>query len=95
MPAGELPKPMGLPVFNIRHFPSIVAGAAPSVLELVKINTEDVRRGDVWAGRGTLTFGSSTTEEFMATLPPREVVGAYCFSSGYTITGGEVLHSWV
>jgi Acetoacetate decarboxylase (ADC) len=27
----ELPRPMGLPIFHIRHFPSIVRGAPPSV----------------------------------------------------------------
>jgi acetoacetate decarboxylase len=95
VPGDQLPAPMGLPVLNIRHFPSIVPGAPPSVHELVRIDAEHVRRGDVWAGSGELVFGSSNTEELMADLPPLEVLGAYCFSSGYTITGGEVLHSWV
>ena len=41
----ELPNPIGLPVFHIRHFPSIVHGADPSVLELVKLGAQDVRLG--------------------------------------------------
>jgi acetoacetate decarboxylase len=92
--ASELPKPMGLPVFNVRHFPSITPGAAPSVLELVRLNLENVRFGDVWAGKGTLKLNPSENEEYMA-LAPRDVVGAYYFTSGSSVTGGEVLHSWV
>jgi hypothetical protein len=38
----ELPRPMGLPIFHIRHFPSIVLGAPPSVLELVRLGAENV-----------------------------------------------------
>jgi hypothetical protein len=53
----ELPRPMGLPIFHIRHFPSIVRGAPPSVLELVRLGAENVRYGeDLWVGKGTLNF---------------------------------------
>lgn len=90
----DLPKPMGLPAFNIRHFPSIVRGAPPSVLELVKLDIEDVRHGDVWSGEGTLKFFSSEIEEHTL-LAPKEIVGAYYFTSSSTIMGGQVLHSWV
>ncbi|MBM3680209.1 MAG: acetoacetate decarboxylase [Actinobacteria bacterium] len=91
----ELPAPMGRPLFHIRHFPSIVRGAKPSVLELVRLGAENVRFGDdIWAGTGELTFLPSDLEEHMP-LAPREIVGAYRFSSGYTFPGGEVLHSWV
>jgi len=91
----ELPRPMGLPMFHIRHFPSIVRGAPPSVLELVRLEAENVRYGEnLWAGRGTLTFFPSEIEEHMP-LAPLEVLGAYHFSSGYSFTGGQVLHRWV
>lgn len=91
----ELPEPMGLPVFHIRHFPSIARGAPPSVLELVRLGAENVRYGEnIWAGKGTLKFFQSDIEEHMP-LAPEEVVSAYHFSSGYSFPGGEVLHSWV
>ena len=91
----ELPKPMGLPLFHIRHFPSIVKDAAPSVLELVKLGAENVRfSDDIWQGEGALSFYASEIEEHML-LKPKEILGAYHFSSGYTFPGGEVLHSWV
>ena len=91
----ELPRPMGLPIFQIRHFPSIVRGAPPSVLELVKLGAENVRYGeDLWAGSGTLKFFSSEIEEHLP-LAPLEILGAYHFRSGYSFPGGEVLHRWV
>jgi acetoacetate decarboxylase len=90
----ELPEPMGLPVYNIRHFPSIVAGAPPSVLELVKLHLENVRYGDVWHGDGTIVLFPSEIQEHTL-LVPREIIGGYYFSNGSTIRGGELLHSWV
>jgi Acetoacetate decarboxylase (ADC) len=79
----ELPRPMGLPIFHIRHFSSIVRGAPPSVLELVRLGAENVRYGeDLWAGRGTLRFFPSEIEEHLP-LAPLEILGAYHFSSGY------------
>jgi len=91
----DLPRPMGLPLFHIRHFPSIVKDAPPSVLELVSLGAEDYRYGEsMWRGRGELSFFSSEAEEHMP-LAPREVLGAYSYSSGYTFAGGSVLHRWV
>jgi len=91
----DLPKPMGLPVFHIRHFPSIVRGAPPSVLELVRLGVANLRFSeDIWAGNGTLTFFPSEIEEHM-TLVPREIIGAYHFGLGYSFPGGEVLYKWV
>jgi acetoacetate decarboxylase len=91
----ELPAPMGRPLFHIRHFPSIVAGAPPSVLELVRLPAHDVHFGEqAWAGEAELRFLPSPLEEHMP-LAPREVLGGYRFSSGYTFRGGELLHRWV
>ncbi len=90
----DLPKPMNNPLFNIRYFPSIVNGAPPSVCELVTLNMEDIRHGDVWSGEGTIKLYQSNLEEYTM-LKPREVVGAYYYTNGCTIKGGEVLHSWV
>ncbi len=91
----ELPRPMGLPLFHIRHFPSVVRGAPPSVLELVRLGAENIRYSeDIWAGKGDLRFFPSDIEEHMM-LAPQEIVGAYHFNSGYTFPGGEVLHRWV
>jgi acetoacetate decarboxylase len=90
-----LPNPMGLPLFHIRHFPSIVKDAPPSVLELVKLGAENVKISkDIWMGEGALTFFPSELEEHMP-LKPRKINRAYYFSSGYSFPGGEVLHSWV
>jgi acetoacetate decarboxylase len=92
--ASDLPAPMGLPVFNIRHFPNIKRGAPPSVLELVRLDVEDVDYGDVWRGDATIELFPSEVEEHTR-LAPNGVVGGYLFSGRTTVTGGRVLHSWV
>lgn len=90
-----LPAPIGLPVFHIRHFPSIIPAADPSVLELVRLGAENVRYGDtVWEGRGSLKFFPSEIEEHMD-LSPKEVLRAFYYTSGYTFPGGEVVHNWL
>ncbi|MGI6448858.1 MAG: acetoacetate decarboxylase family protein [Desulfitobacteriia bacterium] len=95
IPYAELPNPILLPLFNIRYFPSIVRNAPPSVCELVKIHAEDFRHGeDVWAGNGTIKLFPSELEEFTR-LVPKEVIGAFYYTNGCTITGGEVLHNWL
>ncbi|MHC1719946.1 MAG: acetoacetate decarboxylase family protein [Clostridiaceae bacterium] len=91
----ELPKPLGLPLFHIRHFPSIVAGAKPSVLELVSLGSENWTWDEnIWAGTGELEFFPSEIEEHMP-LAPKEIIGAYRFRNGYTFAGGKVLHDWL
>lgn len=90
----KLPDPMLLPLFNIRYFPSMVKDAPPSVCELIKLNTENFRNGDAWAGKGTIKLFPSEVEEYTR-LIPKEVIGAYYYTNGCTITGGEVLYNWV
>jgi acetoacetate decarboxylase len=90
----ELPAPLGRPLFHIRHFPSIVRQAVPSVLELVSLGSENWNWDPVvWRGEGQLQFLPSDIEEHMS-LKPIEIVGGYRFSNGYTFSGGEVLHDW-
>lgn len=90
----ELPAPIGLPIFNVRHFPSVVRGAPASVRELVRLGADQVRFGEeTWGGRGSLRFFPAELEEHMD-LAPTEIIGAYRYSSGYSFPGGEVLYRW-
>lgn len=90
----ELPPPLGRPLFHIRHFPSIVKGGPPSVLELVRLGAENWNWDPVmFAGTAELEFFPSAIEEHMP-LAPIEVLGGYRFSNGYTFDGGTVLHDW-
>lgn len=90
----ELPPPLDRPLFHIRHFPSIVKGAKPSVLELVRLGSENWNWDPIiWAGKGELEFYPSEIEEHMA-LAPVEVLGAYRYRNGYTFDGGKVIHDW-
>lgn len=90
----DLPDPMNKPLYNIRYFPSIVKGAAPSVCELITLHMENASNGDVWSGQGTIDFYPADFEEYTL-LEPEEVLGAYYYTNGCTITGGKVLYSWV
>lgn len=90
----ELPELMRRPLFHVRYFPSIVRGASPSVLELVRLGAENVQYGErFWSGKGSLEFYPSDIEAH-GNLMPEQVMGAYHFLSGYTFLGGEVLHRW-
>jgi len=91
----EIPHPIGLPLIHLRHFPSIVPGAKPSVCELVKLGAENKSIDPiVWAGSGDLKFYESEIEEHTS-LKPKEIIGAYWFRNGYTFNGGEVLHDYL
>lgn len=91
----DLPKPMGLPIFHLRHFPSLVPGARPSTLEIVSLGAKDWNWGpDVWEGTGSLEFLPSDLEEHMP-LKPKEIIGAYRFKNGYTFDGGEVVYDYL
>lgn len=91
----QLPKPMGLPIFHVRHFPSLVAGAKPSVMEIVKLGAKDWHWDPVvWEGKGALDFLPSELEEHMP-LKPKEIIGAYRFRNGYTFDGAEVVHDYL
>jgi acetoacetate decarboxylase len=92
--ASEFLQPMGLPVFNIRHFPSITPGAPPSVFELVRITTENSQLGDIYRGDATIKVLPSEVEEH-TDLVVKEVLSGYYYTGGTSITGGELLHSWV
>lgn len=90
----DLPFPMGRPLIHLRHFPSIVKGAGPSVCELVKLGATNKKAEPIaWAGSGELEFFASGIEEHMG-LAPKEVLGAYWFKNGYTFNGAEVLHDY-
>jgi acetoacetate decarboxylase len=90
-------KPEELPAvkfYLMRHMPSIDDPTKPAVHELSAGKVANAKIGEVWAGDGDLKFFPSPFEE-VADLGPVKVTGAFYFSIGMTITGGEVLHSYV
>lgn len=90
----DLPKPMGLPLYHIRHFPSIIPGEKPSICELVKLGAENWSYGEeIWEGKGSLKFFESEIEEH-TDLKPVEVLKAYRFRNGYTFPGAERVYDW-
>ena len=76
-----------------RHLPGIDDPGGPAVHEIAAGKVTSAKFGDVWAGDGKLTFFASPFEE-VADLGRVRATGAFYFSMGMTITGGEVLHSY-
>jgi len=79
--------------YLMRHLPRIDDPTKPAVHEITAGKVAHAKIGDVWAGDGNLKFFDSPFEE-VADLGPIKVTGAFYFSMGMTITGGEVLHSY-
>jgi acetoacetate decarboxylase len=70
-----------LPMLHHRYFPSIEEGQPPSMDELVTMKSYDWEGSEVWGGDAELIFGDSPVEE-LATIAPREMIGAYWRSVG-------------
>ncbi|WP_394824213.1 acetoacetate decarboxylase family protein [Pendulispora albinea] len=79
-----------LPMLHSRDWPSIEAGAPPSMKELVTMKGRDVELGPAWTGGAELNVFSSPTEELSA-LGPREMIAGYFRSVGVTFEGGTTL----
>ena len=80
--------------YLMRHLPRIDDAAKPAVHELTSGKVAGAKFGDVWVGEGDLKFFASAFEE-AADLGPVQATGAFYFSMGMTITGGEVLHDYL
>lgn len=80
--------------YLMRHLPRIEDPARPAVHEITAGKVAHAKFGDVWAGDGDVKFFPSPFEE-VADLGRIKATGAFYFSMGMTITGGEVLHSYV
>lgn len=79
--------------YLMRHFPRIDDPKKPAVHEITSGKVVNPKFGDVWAGEGKLKFFPSAFEE-VADLGRIRVTGAFYFSMGMTITGGEVIHTY-
>ena len=89
--ATDLP---GIKFYLMRHLPSIEDPNRASVHELTVGTVRDMKIADVWAGDADITFFESPFEE-VADLGRIKPQGAFYFSAGLTITGGEVIHKYV
>lgn len=94
IPYEQIPALMQWPQINLRYFPSLEPDGKPAVCELVRLHATDARTGVAYAGKAELKLFPSVLEEHTS-LEVREIIGGYYFENGCTITGGEVLHSWV
>ncbi len=87
----ELPK---IKFFLMRHFPDIEKPNTPSVHDITENIIENIQFGDVWTGKADLKFGQSELEE-IADLTPKEILSGFYFSTGFTISGGKIIHKYV
>lgn len=61
--------------------------------EITAGKVADAKIAGAWAGEGDVTFFESPFEE-LTDLGPIAAEGAFYFSLGFTITGGEVIHRY-
>ena len=87
----ELP---GIKLFLLHRFPTIEDPTRAAVHELTAGRVADVRIADVWAGDGDLRFFDSILED-LPDLGQIETTGAFYFSMGMSILGGEVIYKYV
>ncbi|MCP1358718.1 acetoacetate decarboxylase family protein [Aneurinibacillus migulanus] len=77
------------PLHNSRHLPGI-DGTEPAIYELVTFSGTDKEIGTIWYGDAEITLFDSPFDELKA-LEPKEMLGSYYHSFGYTFAGGKVL----
>ncbi|MBI2184500.1 MAG: acetoacetate decarboxylase family protein [Thaumarchaeota archaeon] len=77
--------------FALRHFPNIDFSGPPAIHDLVYSMLANQRVGDIWVGKGALSFGKSENEELLPLQPKKVEDGAF-LSMGYSVVGGKVVH---
>jgi acetoacetate decarboxylase len=80
----------GHAMLHHRFMPSIERDAKPALNELVTMRGYDVDVSPTWTGTAEIELFESPTEE-LAALAPREMIGAYYRSVGFSWRGGTVL----
>jgi acetoacetate decarboxylase len=87
-PIPERPKS---PICFLKVIPSIQAGAPPDVLKLNSLVIDPDVITELRVGEGTLGFGDSPYDPFLATIPVRRVVYSEVIVHDFTLGYGEVL----
>lgn len=77
------------PQFNSRHFPRWDS-PEPALYEMVTVKGVDKECSPIWEGHADIKVFDSPFEELKA-LEPKEIIGGYYHSFGYTMIGGEVV----
>jgi acetoacetate decarboxylase len=67
-----------------------IDGTEPAIYELVTFSGTDKEVGPIWYGDAEITLFDSPFDELKA-LEPKEMLGSYYHSFGYTFAGGKVL----
>lgn len=84
----------GTKVFLLHRFPTVEDPGRSAVHELTVGKVTDVRIADVWAGEGELTLFEPVLED-LSELGPIKSLGAFYFSMGMSVAGGEVIYKYV
>lgn len=90
-------EPSELPVtrfYLLHRFPTIEDPGRSAIHELTAGRVTEVRIADVWAGEGELKLFESTLGD-LPELGPIRGVGAFYFSMGMSVAGGEVIYKYV
>jgi acetoacetate decarboxylase len=83
------------PIYMLKLIPSVEEGAPPDVLQLNSIVIEPDVIKELRRGNGTLEFGASPVESFLAEIAVNEVVDASAVVRDFTLGFGQVVHDYL
>ena len=75
----------------LKVIPSVQVGALPDVLEFNSLLIDPDVITELRVGEGTLEFGDSPYDSFLAKIPGRQVVYSEVIVHAFTLGYGEVL----
>jgi acetoacetate decarboxylase len=94
IPPARLQRPT-LPIYLLKLIPSVQEGAPPDVLQLNSIVIEPDVIKEMRLGKGTLEFGASPFDPFLAEIPVKEVVHAEAVVRDFTLGYGQVVFDYL
>ena len=99
--AARLERPLPLPTggggggtLSLRVIPSVEAGGAPALAELVEVPSVENQTHEAWSATATLSFDAASRLDPWHCLPVREIVGAAYTRYDFTLPHGRVLRKY-
>lgn len=83
----------GISMFVMRHYPDIENSSQTIVQELSELQVKDYRKSEILVGEGEINIMSLNRSEW-ANIQPLKVISARCFSEGFKLIGGKILHKY-
>jgi acetoacetate decarboxylase len=93
-PLAQIPQRPSSPNLNLKHIPSVEAGAPPDVLQLTSTTLTDVKVTTMRPGAGELALGSATYDP-LGSIPVLALAATVYYEQDFVLGGGEVVHDYL